>query len=97
MNTYISLINYTHDGIAAIKDSPKRLAAVKRLAEKMGGKLKHFYLTMGEYDIVVICEMPDEAAAAKFVLIVGSTGAIRTKTMPAFPEAEYLEIIAGLP
>ncbi len=97
MTTYISLINYTQDGITAIKDSPKRHGVVKRLAKKMGGKVKHFYLTIGDYDLVVVYEMPDEATAAKFLLTVGSVGAIRTKTLTAFPEAEYREIIAALP
>ncbi len=97
MSTYISLINYTQDGIAAIKDSPKRLSVVKRLAKKMGGKMKHFYLTLGDYDLIVIYEMPDAATAAKFLLTVGSVGAIRTKSLTAFSEAEYREIIAALP
>ncbi len=97
MGTYISLINYTKDGIAAVKDSPKRLSVVKRLAKNMGGKVKHFYLTIGDYDLVVVYEMPDQTTVAKFLLTVGSTGAIRTKTLTAFPEAEYREIIAALP
>ena len=97
MSTYISLVNYTQDGIAAIKDSPKRLSVVKRLAKSMGGKVKDFYLTLGDYDLVVVYEMPDAATAAKFMLTVGSTGAVRTKTLAAFPEAEYREIIAALP
>ena len=97
MSTYLGLVNYTQDGIAAIKDSPKRLSVVKRLAKNMGGKVKQFYLTIGDYDLVVIYEMPDEATAAKFLLTVGSVGAIRTKTLTAFPEAEYRKIIAALP
>lgn len=97
MSTYISLINYTQEGITAVKDSPKRLSVVKRLAKKMGGKVKHFYLTIGDYDLVVIYEMPDETTMAKFLLTVGSVGAIRTKTLTAFPEAEYRKIIAALP
>ena len=96
MSTYISLINYTQGGIADIKSSPKRLSVVKRLAKKLGGKMKNFYLTMGDYDLVVVYEMPDEATAAKFLLTVGSTGAVRTKTLTAFSEAEYREIIAAL-
>ncbi len=97
MSTYISIVNYTQDGIAAIKDSPRRLSVVKRLAKNLGGKIKHFYLTLGDYDLVVVCEMPDAATAAKFMLTVGSTGAVRTKTLTAFSEAEYREIIAALP
>ena len=54
-------------------------------------------MTIGDYDLVVVYEMPDEATAAKFLLTVGSVGAIRSKTLIAFPEAEYREIIAALP
>ncbi len=97
MRTYISLINYTQDGIGAIKHSPKRLNVVKSLAKKLGGKLTKFYLTMGDHDIVVVYDMPDEATAAKFLLSVGSTGAVRTKTLVAFPETEFRQIIAALP
>ena len=63
MSTYISLINYTQDGIADIKNSPKRLNMVKRLAKNMGGMVKHFYLTIGDYDLVVVYEMPDQVTA----------------------------------
>ncbi len=97
MSTYISLINYTEQGIRKIKESPKRLNIVKKLAKKLGGELKDFYLTIGDYDLVVIYEMPDNEAAAKFLLSVGSVGAIRTKTMTAFAEDQYRKIIAALP
>ena len=73
-STYISLINDTQEGIPAVKDSPKRLSVVKRLAKKMGGKVKHFYLTIGDYDLVVIYEMPDETTMAKFLLTVAALG-----------------------
>lgn len=97
MSTYISLINYTEQGIRKIKESPKRLNVVKKLARKLGGELKEFYLTMGDIDIVVIYNMPDDATAAKFMLTVGSTGAIRSRTLTAFPEEQYREIIGALP
>ena len=97
MSTYISLINYTEQGIRKIKESPKRLNIVKKLAKKLGGELTDFYLTIGDHDLVVIYEMPDNESAAKFLLSVGSFGAIRTKTMTAFPEDHYRKIIAALP
>ncbi len=97
MSTYISLINYTEKGIRKIKESPKRLNIVKKLAKKLGGELKDFYLTIGDYDLVVIYEMPNNEAAAKFLLSVGSVGAIRTNTMTAFAEDQYRKIIAALP
>ena len=97
MSTYISLINYTEQGIRKIKESPKRLNIVKKLAKKLGGELTDFYLTIGDHDLVVIYEMPDNESAAKFLLSVGSAGAIWTKTMTAFAEDQYRKIIAALP
>lgn len=97
MSTYISLVNYTDQGIGNIKQSPKRLSASKKLLSDLGGKLKAFYLTMGGYDIVVILEAPNDEVAAKFALTLGSAGNIRTTTLRAFPEAEFRKIVKELP
>jgi uncharacterized protein with GYD domain len=53
-------------------------------------------MTLGEYDLVVIYEAPDDAVAARFGLMLGMLGSVRTTTMKAFPEAAYREIIASL-
>lgn len=97
MPTYISLISYTDQGIRNIKDSPKRLDAAKNLIKGLGGELKGFYLTLGQYDIITIAEAPSDDAMAKFVLALSSAGNVRTTTLKAFPEAEYRKIIQGLP
>jgi len=97
MPTYISLINYTDQGIRNIKDSPKRLDAAKKLLKDLGGEFKQFYLTMGSHDIVVVAEAPSDDTMAKFLLALSSLGNIRTTTLKAFPEAEYRKIIQGLP
>lgn len=97
MPTYISLINYTDQGIRGVKDSPKRLDAAKKLLKNLGGELKEFYLTLGGYDIVVVAEAPNDEVIAKFVLALGSLGNVRTTTLKAFAETEYRKIIAGLP
>jgi len=52
---------------------------------------------MGRYDIVTISEAPDDAAAAKAALTVGSAGNVTTETLRAFTEDEYREIVAALP
>ena len=96
MPTYISLVNYTDQGIRNVKDSPKRLDAAKKLLKDLGGEMKAFYLTMGGYDIVTVAEAPNDEAVAKFVLALAASGNVRTTTLKAFPEAEYRKIIAGL-
>lgn len=96
MTTYIMLINWTEQGVKNVRESPKRLDAAKKLLGEMGGSFKEFYLTMGDYDMVAICDAPDDAVAARFALSLGSGGHVRTRTLKAFPEAAYREIINSL-
>ena len=96
MPHFVTLLRYTHQGITKIKDSPARLDAAKKAAEKLGGKIHSWYLTLGRYDAVLISEFPNDEACTKFALWVGSLGNVTTETLKAFPEAEYRKIIGGL-
>ncbi len=96
MSTYIMLANWTDQGARNIKDSPRRLDAAKKALEDVGGEFKSFFMTMGDFDMVGVYEAPDDAVAARFTLQVGQLGNIRTRTLKAFPEAAYREIIASL-
>jgi len=93
---YVMLANWTDQGARQVKESPKRLDAAKKALTEMGGEFKSLYMTLGDYDIVVIYEAPDDAVAARFSLVLGQFGAVRTTTMKAFPEAAYREIINSL-
>jgi uncharacterized protein with GYD domain len=97
MATYISLIKFTGQGIATIKQGPDRLDRNKDMLKSFGSELRAFYLTMGRYDIVAISEAPDDSTAAKVALAVGSAGNVATETLRAFTEQEYREIVAALP
>ncbi len=96
MPTYISLMNYTEQGLRNVKKSPSRIDAARKAAEDLGGKLGDLYLTMGAYDLVAISEFPDDATAATFVLKVGVIGNVRTTTVKAFPENAYRKIVEAL-
>ena len=56
MTTYVVLVNWTERGMAQVKESPRRLDAAKKMLKEMGGEIKSVYLTMGECDLVVVCE-----------------------------------------
>ncbi len=96
MPTYVLLANWTEQGIRGVKESPRRLDTAKKALKDMGGEFKSLFLTLGDYDLVVIYEAPDDAVAARFNLQLGMQGNIRTRTMKAFPEAAYREIITSL-
>jgi uncharacterized protein with GYD domain len=93
---YVMLANWTDQGAQRIKESPKRLDNARRALAEMGGEFKSVYMTMGDYDLVVVYEAPDDAVAARFTLLLGQLGSVRTTTLKAFPEAAYREIINSL-
>jgi uncharacterized protein with GYD domain len=96
MSTYISMLRYTQQGISAIKNAPARIDAAKEAYRKAGGELKSIYLTLGQYDLVVIADMPNDEAVARMALALGAQGNIRSETMRAFSEAEFRKIAGTL-
>ncbi len=96
MPTYVMLANWTDQGARQVKESPKRVDTARKALTEMGGEFKSLYMTMGDYDLIVIYEAPDDAVAARFTLLLGQMGSVRTRTLKAFPEAAYREIIHSL-
>lgn len=96
MPTYITLLNWTQDGVAKVKDSPKRLDAGRKAFKKMGMEIKDVYLTMGRYDLVCVIEAPDDATYAKGILSLASKGATSSETLKAFSEDEYRKIVTSV-
>lgn len=97
MAVYITLINYTDQGIKNMKDAPARFAEAKKAVEAAGGRLHQYRLTIGQYDAVVTSEAPDDASYAKIVLSIAAQGNIRTTTLKAFSEEESFQILSSLP
>ncbi|MBI4759125.1 MAG: GYD domain-containing protein [Chloroflexi bacterium] len=97
MATYVSLMKFTDQGIKSVKDAPKRIEEAAKGLEAIGGKLKDFYVVMGEYDYVAIAEGPSDEAALGFLLALGAQGNIRTTTLKAFTKEEFAAIVKQLP
>jgi uncharacterized protein with GYD domain len=91
--TYITLLNFTDQGIRNIKDSPKRAEAYKNLAKEHGCTVKEILWIHGHYDIVTIVEAPDEAAASALSLSGAKLGNVRGQTLRAFNAAEMAKIL----
>ena len=96
MATYIALITWTDQGAKSVKDSARRFDMAKKMLQDMGGDFKAIFMTMGDYDLIAVYEAPDDAVAARFTLQWGMLGNVRTKSLKAFPEAAYREIINSL-
>ena len=94
MPTYISLINWTDQGVKSFKDTVDRSEAAQQLAGAFGGAVKDIYWTIGPYDIVVISEAPDDETATAFALTLAAQGNVRTTTLRAFSSDELKGIVA---
>ncbi len=97
MPSYLLLLRFTEQGIRHVKDIPQRREAYKQAVARVGGRVVCWYLTLGEYDIATVAEFPDDAAAAQALLALGALGNVRTTTLKAFSEAEFDQLVAGLP
>lgn len=95
MATYITLANFTDQGIRSVKDSPERFLAFKTMAEQLGVSVKAAYWTVGNYDIVLVVEGTDEAATT-LLLKVGMLGNVRTQTLRGYSEQEFRGIVSRL-
>ncbi len=93
MPIYISLMNYTDQGLRNIQKSTSRVDAARKIADDLGGRIDQIFLTMGNYDIVAIAEFPDDATAATYVLRIGALGNVKSTTLKAFQEDAFRMII----
>ena len=97
MNTYITLMKLTEQGVKNLKEAPKRVESNIKAAEKAGGKVIGFYLTLGEYDYISIAEAASDEVAAAFNLSLCAQGNVRTTTLKAFTLKEFAELIKNIP
>jgi uncharacterized protein with GYD domain len=93
MTTYVSLINWTEQGITNFRDTTQRAEDFTKLVESSGGTVRELLWTVGEYDIVSIADFPDDETAVAALLQVGSAGNIRSNTLRAFDADQMRGII----
>ncbi len=97
MPTYISLVQFTDEGIRAAKQTTVRVADWAAKIQSTGVSIKEMYWTLGQYDQVCVFEAPDDETAATVLLAADMLGNIRTQTMRAFTVSEMDKILAKVP
>ena len=96
MAKYVSLIQFTEQGIRNIKDTVKRGDAAMGEAQKLGMKIAEEIWTMGAYDVVVLFDAPDDETMSAFALKIASLGNVKCHTMRAFDRAQMEKILAKI-
>ena len=97
MAHFVILLRWTQKGIEHVKDSPARFEHFKETVEAVGGEMLSFHMTLGEYDMMAVVNVPNDEAAAKLELAVRAVGTVDIETLRAFDESEYHNIIDDMP
>jgi uncharacterized protein with GYD domain len=96
MATFVVLLGFTDQGIRNVKETLSRAEAFKDMANKSGVTVKEIYWTLGQYDVVSICEAPDDESATALSLSVCSRGNVRSETLRGFSLDEMKKILGKM-
>jgi uncharacterized protein with GYD domain len=93
MIRYLSLISYTQQGAAEIKNSPARAKKFRAAVEAAGGQVISMYWSIGEVDGTLIFDAPDEQTGSALLLKLAQQGNVRTRSMRVYDELEFAAIV----
>jgi uncharacterized protein with GYD domain len=96
MPAFVTLMNFTEQGIRTVKETVNRANAFKKVMESEGARIIGIWWTLGQYDLVAIIEAPDEETGTRLLLRLAMAGNVRTTTLRAFSEDEMASIVQGL-
>ena len=93
MPHYLQQVAYSIEGWKALVKKPQnRIEAVRPVIEKLGGKIETAYLTFGDYDVVIILEMPSNVDVSAIAMAYAAGGACKSvKTTPLLTWDEAVE------
>ncbi len=94
MATFFMFGKYSKDALARI--SVERTRQARQVVEKLGGTIKAIYALLGEYDLVVIAELPRMAEAMQASVALKRLTDISFFTTAAMPVEEFDQLIGEM-
>lgn len=93
MALYLYEAAYTAESLAAqVKNPQDRLEVVAPALAAVGARIVAAGYSFGDYDVVAICEAPDDTAMAAVALAFGAGGALRAgKTTKLLSGQEWIK------
>ena len=78
MPTYMVQASYTNTAWNKLVQRPEnRMEALKPVVEKLGGQILAWYYTFGDYDVLVLVDVPTNINAAAFSMAIAGSGAVK--------------------
>jgi uncharacterized protein with GYD domain len=95
MALYLFQGAYTAEAMAKLIKKPQdRFGVIAKALKKFGGKLHGGWFSFGEYDVVLVMELPDNVTAAAFAVAAEAGGALRAgRTTPLLSAREMGQML----
>ena len=99
MPKFLLQVNYTSAGAAGVlrDGGTKRVAAAKKAAKSVGGRLDAMYFAFGDTDVYCLADMPDHASATALSLALAASGAVTARMTVLLSAAEVDQAAALTP
>jgi uncharacterized protein with GYD domain len=99
MAKYLGIITYTAEGLKGLiaKGGTARVEASREFVASVGGSLESFYYALGADDAYIVCDLPDNAAAAATVMAAAATGMVINRMVPLLTAEEVDQAAAARP
>jgi uncharacterized protein with GYD domain len=97
MPTFITQGRFTREYVKGGLAKPEdRRGAISKICELAGGKMLSLHFTLGQYDFLLMSDMPDAKSAATIALVAAAGGGIEgSVTTQAFTTAEAKDLFAS--
>jgi uncharacterized protein with GYD domain len=95
MPHYLQQVAYSQEGWVALVANPQnRIESVRPAIEKLGGKIEAAWFSFGDYDVVVIVDLPDNVSAAAIAMAFAAGGACKSvQTIPLISPEEATQAL----
>jgi uncharacterized protein with GYD domain len=96
MAKYLAIASYTADGLRelAARGASARIEASKKLIAEAGGSIESFYYAFGSDDAYIVCDLPDNVAAAATAIAAGASGVVVNRMVPLLTAEEIDEAVS---
>lgn len=97
MAKYLTIASYTAEGIKGLmaKGGTARVDAARQVLADAGGSLEDFYFALGQDDVYIVCDLPDNVAAAATSMSAAASGMVVNR-MVALLTADEVDRAAAL-
>jgi uncharacterized protein with GYD domain len=93
MATFLMLSTIGPEGMATLRQNPRRVEEVNSEVEAMGAKVVAQWALLGEYDFATVIEAPDEKTVLRVAVALGARGTLKTKTLSAIPVDQFVTVL----